>query len=107
MQQNRASRTLAIISFALLLAALTQGARAEIVYTPVNVVIANNAYSLDLNNDGTTDFTIEGANKSGFCALPPYYQKHPNDTATIKVLPSPGNGVEGGGREIARNSVES
>jgi len=94
MQQNRASRTLAVISFALLLAALTQAARAEIIYTPVNVVILNSTYSLDLNNDGTTDFTIKGVNKFDYC-YDLFGHKDPRDVASIKVLPVTGNSVEG------------
>jgi hypothetical protein len=101
MQQNRATGTLAIISFALLLAALTQAAPAEIVYTPVNVVIANNAYSLDLNNDGTTDFTIEGANNFGYCSDLFGHHNLPHDKATIKVVPVTGNGVERGSHVAA------
>jgi hypothetical protein len=105
MERNLARKTLAIIAFALLLAALTPGAQAEIVYTPVNVVVQNNTYNLDLNNDGITDFTISGVNKDGFCTVPPYYQKYPHDTATIKVLPASGNGVEGGSRAAALDAA--
>ena len=39
--------------------ALAQPSQAEIIYTPANVTIGpNQSYSLDLNNDGTIDFTI-------------------------------------------------
>jgi hypothetical protein len=79
--------------------------QAEIVYTPVNVFVQNNTYNLDLNNDGVTDFTINGVNKDGFCAVPPYYQQYPHDTATIKVLPASGNGVEGGSRAAALDAA--
>lgn len=41
------------------LLALTQPSEAEIVYTPVDVVISRGgSYNLDLNNDGIVDFTI-------------------------------------------------
>jgi hypothetical protein len=34
----------------------------RIIYTPSNVQIDNSSYNLDLNNDGTTDFTIAESN---------------------------------------------
>jgi hypothetical protein len=105
MQQNRASRTLAIISFALLLAALTQAARAEIVYTPVTVVIQNNTYGLDLNNDGTADFTIKGVNKYGECYdIINGHNYGPNYQANIRIQPVAGNGAEGGWKAAALNA---
>jgi hypothetical protein len=45
------------------LLSLTRGAEAKIVYTRVHKVIENTTYQLDLNNDGTTDFTL--TNKYG------------------------------------------
>jgi hypothetical protein len=81
--------------------ALAHPSRAEIVYTPVNVVIENSTYSLDLNNDGTTDFTISGVNKFGYCSDLFGHHHIPRDSATIKALPVLGNGVEGGGRAAA------
>jgi hypothetical protein len=91
MERNLARKTLAIIAFALLLAALTPAAHAEIVYTPVNVVVVDSTYSLDLNNDGITDFTIKGPNSPRGCPGGGH-----GDIATIKVVPVTGNGVEGG-----------
>jgi hypothetical protein len=42
-----------------LFAALIVPVAAQVVYTPVNVVIPNNgSYNLDLNQDGTTDFIL-------------------------------------------------
>ena len=49
----------ASVAITLLAAALSIPAQAEVVYTPVNVVIpSNGSYNIDLNRDGTTDFTL-------------------------------------------------
>ena len=49
----------AIAAVAVALLVLTHTSEAKIVYTKTNVVIQNGAYNLDLNHDGTTDFTIQ------------------------------------------------
>jgi hypothetical protein len=48
---------IAVVVALLSVLALTECSEAEIVYTPVNVQLGT--YSLDLNNDGITDFTLE------------------------------------------------
>ncbi|MGD0212339.1 MAG: hypothetical protein ABSB87_03830 [Terriglobales bacterium] len=66
--------------------ALAQPAEAEIVYTPTQVTIGpGQTYALDLNQDGTADFTIRNHTHnttSGFLA-------------SIFVRPAPGNAAAG------------
>jgi hypothetical protein len=58
-EKRMKSRTWIWMSLVSLFAALTTIAQAEVVYTAVNVVIpANGSYNIDLNQDGTTDFTL-------------------------------------------------
>jgi hypothetical protein len=66
--------------------ALTMPAEAKIVYTPAHHVIKQGgSYKLDINHDGTTDFTLKDsytATTSGFFAL-------------LSAAPAAGNGLEG------------
>lgn len=66
--------------------ALAQPAAASIVYTPAHVTIGpDDAYSLDLNHDGSTDVTISIANQ------------HSNTSTAFETMfanPAPGNAVE-------------
>ncbi len=71
--------------------ALAWPAEAQIVYTPVNVTLGPNAsYSLDLNNDGITDFTISTVYSvtRGGPRCPSYF-------ASVDETPTSGNGAEG------------
>jgi hypothetical protein len=55
-------------------AALVISARAEIVYTPVNVTInVDNQYHIDLNGDGIIDFTIRNHSSDQSCIGWPGY----------------------------------
>ena len=63
-------KSLLLVVFGILCAALAKPATAEIVYTPVNVVIPiSSSYNIDLNHDGTTDFTIRSAIGLIWCNL--------------------------------------
>ena len=58
----------ALVAVSLLAAALLTPAQAEVVYTPVNVVIpSNGSYSIDLNQDGITDFTLSSRLLQVYC----------------------------------------
>lgn len=57
------------VAYTLLAAAVLTTAQAEVVYTPVNVVIpSNGSYNVDLNRDGATDFTIRSSVGLVWCA---------------------------------------
>jgi len=69
-QQHLARLTIAAI-LAVGWFAMARPAEAEIVYTPTNITIGpNGSYSLDVNNDGITDFTISVyAEGPGICCV--------------------------------------
>jgi hypothetical protein len=71
-----------------LLAALALPAAAEIVYTPIAVVIpANGIYQLDLNHDGVADFTLRSAVGMVWC------QTGDGGYWRLTVQAAPSNGV--------------
>ena len=59
-------------------------ADASIIYTQVNVVIANDSYDLDLTNDGHTDFSLTSWSVNGYCTTYPYNK--PNEIATFTAM---------------------
>ena len=65
------------------LLALAQPSEAKVVYTPANVVIQD-AYYLDVNNDGVIDFTIQNTVK---------FTNRCDEYAYVDELPASGNGV--------------
>jgi hypothetical protein len=66
------------------LLALSRAAEAKIVYTPAHVVVrSNDAYKLDLNHDGITDFTIQNLRRSS----------SGNIFDTLSAVPAVGNRV--------------
>ena len=79
--------TLASCAAGVSLLALASPAEGEIVYTPAHVVIGNNGtYSLDLNNDGITDFTIRQTLT--------YTSSGRGNVLTVEKVPA-GNGLVG------------
>ena len=48
---------------------VSQPARAEIVFTPTHVRLANGQVPIDLNNDGTADFFLIDKSKGGSCCF--------------------------------------
>ena len=92
-EKNMKCRTWMWMTALYLFAALVTIAQAEIVYTPVNVNLPTNGYyAIDLNHDGTTDFTFQISRMFGICGLNrfPYHY-------TLKIQPSPAAGIVGGG----------
>jgi len=58
----------ASVAITLLAAVLSIPAQAEVVYTPVNVVIpSNGSHNIDLNRDGITDFTLSSHLLQVYC----------------------------------------
>ncbi len=49
--------------------AISQPLRAEVVFTPTHVRLANGQVPIDLNNDGTADFFLINHSKGGSCCL--------------------------------------
>ena len=49
--------------------ALAPQARAQIVFTPVNIGVKNGTIAIDLNHDGVTDFNIEDKTLTGSCCF--------------------------------------
>ena len=88
--------TLAIITAVVSSIALSQPSQAKVVYTPANIVIRNNTFSLDLNNDGIVDFSIPESEVHGLCL-----GASPNFTASLNVTPTQGNGIVGSERLAA------
>ena len=86
LQQHLHMYALAASAAGVSVLALAQPADAEIVYTPAQVTIGpGQTYALDLNQDGTVDFTIYNrthGTTSGF-------------DASIFLRPAPGNAVAG------------
>jgi hypothetical protein len=63
-------------------------AAAEIVYTPVNILIAvGDSYPVDLNHDGVTDFTLRSSLLEDYCQFGDGY------LWTLSVNPANGNAV--------------
>ena len=57
MMKSRTWMSMTVVS---LFAVLVTIAQAEIVYTPVNIILpTNGSYPIDLNHDGVTDFTFQ------------------------------------------------
>jgi len=72
------------------LLALTKPSEASIVYTPVNVTISGNgSITLHLKN-GTSEFTIQGVERTLGCIPPPFGGVR---IAFVSVTPTTGNGV--------------
>lgn len=71
-------------------------ARAEVVYTPVNVTISGNGLlKIDLNHDGITDVTIVSSGKSIFCA-----GTGPGSYGSVYAVPAAGNGMVANGNYV-------
>lgn len=51
------------------LLAVSQPMRAEVVFTPTHVRLANGQVPIDLNNDGTADFFLINRSKGGSCCF--------------------------------------
>jgi len=84
--------SLAATATGVCLLALSQPARAEIVFTPANVSISArglNSYSLDLNKDGTIDFLIRAAARESIDSS--------GGTSILWAHAEQGNGVVGYG----------
>lgn len=72
------------------LMAVPQPAQAKVVYTPTHVQLTNGQLPIDLNNDGTVDFTVSNKSSGGSCCL---YQRILNVTGAF--VGSSQNGVIG------------
>ena len=87
---NSKSTVLGIVLF---LVSVAMSAEAEIVYTPVNVVIGvGDSYNIDLNHDGVPDFTLRSHLLEDYC------QSGDGYIWDLSVSPANGNAVitEGG-----------
>lgn len=71
---------------AIVLGLAHRAAVAEVVYTPVNVVLTKGHYNLDLNHDGIADFEIKATHSIDYCG---------GLSASLRVALVTGNGVEG------------
>ena len=79
---------LTLIAIVILASSLVLPAHAQIVYTQVNVSIpVGDAYNLDLNGDGVTDFTLKSKLLQGLCQWGDEY------VWSLTVIPSGGNYV--------------
>ncbi len=78
----------AVVTMLILAAALALPAKAEIVYTQVNVSIpVGGSYNLDLNGDGVTDFTLKSKLIQGYCQSGDEY------VWSLSIVPASGNDV--------------
>lgn len=79
---------LTLVAIVILASSLVLPAHAQIVYTQVNVSIpVGDAYNLDLNGDGVTDFTLKSKLLQGLCQWGDEY------VWSLTVIPSGGNYV--------------
>lgn len=79
-----------LVAVALVVAALAVPSTAEIVYTPVNASIAlNTQYNIDLQGNGTTNFTLTSKYWEAYCEQPPYSEY----TWSLTATPAGQNGV--------------
>jgi hypothetical protein len=79
---------LSLVAIVILASSLVLPAHAQIVYTQVNVSIpVGDAYNLDLNGDGVTDFTLKSKLLQGLCQWGDEY------VWSLTVIPSGGNDV--------------
>src|SRR5689334_20576627 len=72
------------------LLASSQPLQAEVVFTATHIRLANGKIPIDLNNDGTVDFTVSNKSAGGSCCL---YQRVLNVTGAF--VGSSQNGVVG------------
>lgn len=75
------------------LLALSQPLQAEVVFTPTHIRLANGKLPIDLNHDGTVDFTLSNKSSGGSCC---FYTRTLSVTGAF--VGSSQNGVIGVGR---------